>query len=117
MNGPAYCGLVGTARAFSRFLHDQLGKKTVLFSDAMKELYFSQQTDKSGQSMETTLGWHLGSTGGVRFYGKPGGGPGYQSNIGIYPDRQIATVWLANETAASEGPIHALTNKLDNSFL
>lgn len=117
MNGPAYGGMVGTARAFSLFLHDQLTKNTVLFSDAAKALYFSHQTDASGQAMETTLGWHLGSAGGIKFYGKPGGGPGYQSNIRIYPDKKIATVWLANETAVSESTIHALTNKFDSCFL
>ncbi len=117
MNGPAYGGLVGTARALARFLQDQLGTKSVLFSNSTKELFCRQQNDRRGRPMETTLGWHRGSLDGLRFYGKPGGGPGYQSNIRIYPDRGIGSAWLANEMAMSEGPINVLTDKLDSNFL
>src|SRR3954463_1660199 len=35
-NGPAFGGLVGTARGFARFLQDQLRPASVLFGDAMK---------------------------------------------------------------------------------
>jgi D-alanyl-D-alanine carboxypeptidase len=117
MNGPAYGGLIGTARAFSKFLQDQLRPDPVLFSGETKDLFFSEQTDSSGRRIETTLGWHRGELSGNEYYGKPGGGPGFQSNIRVYPKKAIATVWLANETGASEGPIHALTDSLDRHFL
>ncbi len=34
VNGPAFGGLVGTAKAFGRFLQDQLRPRSVLFDDA-----------------------------------------------------------------------------------
>jgi D-alanyl-D-alanine carboxypeptidase len=117
MNGPAYGGLIGTARAFSKFLQDQLQPESVLFGKATRELFYSKQTDSSGRLMETTLGWHRGDLNGTAYYGKPGGGPGFQSNMRLYPSKEIGTVWLANETAASEGPIHALTDQLDRNFI
>jgi len=117
MNGAPYGGLVGTARAFSKFLQDQLRPDSVLLEDRTKELFYAEQTDNRGHPIETTLGWHRGSLSGFEYYGKPGGGPGFQSNMRIYPAKGIATVWLANETGVSERPIHKLTDELDRNFL
>jgi CubicO group peptidase (beta-lactamase class C family) len=117
MNGPAYGGLIATALGLSKFMQDQLRPGSALFGKETKELFFCQQSDNRGRPIETTLGWHRGEVLGTEYFGKPGGGPGFQSNIRIYPEKAIATVWLANETAASEGPIHALSNNLDRYFL
>ena len=117
MNGAPYGGLIGTARAFSRFLQDQLRSGSVLFDDETKKLFYAEQKDSRGRPIETTLGWHRGMLSGVEYYGKPGGGPGFQSNMRIYPANGIATVWLANETGVSEGPIRKLTDNLDRHFL
>ena len=117
MNGASYGGLIGTARAFSKFLQDQLRSSSILFDDETKKLFYADQMDSRGHSIETTLGWHRGKVLGVEYYGKPGGGPGFQSNMRVYPVRGLATVWLANETGASEGPIHKITNNLDKHFL
>lgn len=117
MNGPAYGGLIGTARAFGKFLQDQLQPESILFSNETKALFFSEQTDNRGRRVETTLGWHRGALLDTPYYGKPGGGPGFQSNLRLYPEKEIGSVWLANETAASEGPIHRLTDSLDRHFL
>jgi CubicO group peptidase (beta-lactamase class C family) len=117
MNGPAYGGLIGTAGAFAKFLQDQLRPDSALFGEKTKTLFFCKQTDNRGRPIETTLGWHWGELSGTEYYGKPGGGPGFQSNMRIYPTRGIGTIWLANETGASEGPIHARTDSLDQHFL
>jgi len=117
MNGAPYGGLIGTARAFSRFLQDQLRPSSILFDDDTKKLFYAEQMDSRGRPIETTLGWHRGELSGVEYYGKPGGGPGFQSNMRVYPAKGIATVWLANETGASEGPIHKFTDNLDKHFL
>ncbi len=113
MNGPAYGGLIGTARAFAAFLRDQLQPEPVVFGAETKALFFSEQSDNQGRPIETTLGWHRGALDSVPYYSKPGGGPGFQSNLRLYPDKGIGTCWLANETGASEGPIHALSDSLD----
>jgi CubicO group peptidase (beta-lactamase class C family) len=117
MNGPAYGGLIGTTHAFAKFLQDQLRPSSVLFGDDTKRLFYSEQMDGQGRPIETTLGWHRGVLSGTEYYGKPGGGPGFQSNIRIYPAKALATVWLANEAGGSEGPIHKLTDSLDRYFL
>lgn len=117
MNGAPYGGLIGTARALARFVQDQLRSSSILFGDETKKLFYSDQKDSRGHRIETTLGWHRGKLSGFEFYGKPGGGPGFQSNMRIYPANGIGTVWLANETAVSEGPIHKFTDNLDKHFL
>ena len=117
MNGPAYGGLIGTARAFGVFLQDQLRPASVLFGNETKRLFFSEQVDNSGRVMPTTLGWHRGKVGENPFFGKPGGGPGFQSNIRIYPDKGLASAWLANEMAVTEGAIDAVSDALDEHFL
>lgn len=117
MNGPAYGGLIGTARGFSRFLQDQLRAKSVLIGSDSKKLYFSHQKNNKGRDIETTLGWHRGKLFGTTYYGKPGGGPGFQSNIRIYPEMGIATVWFINMTGISERAINKFTNSLDRYFI
>jgi D-alanyl-D-alanine carboxypeptidase len=117
MNGPAYGGVIGTARGFARFLQDQLRAKPVLFNAETKRLFYAHQKNDRGEDIETTLGWHKGRLANVPYYGKPGGGPGFQSNIRIYPDRAIATVWLINETGVSESTINTFTDRLDRQFL
>ena len=117
MNGPAYGGLIGTARGFACFLHDQLRPKPLLFGARTRTLFYTHQTDARGRELPTTLGWYHRRLGSVRYYGKPGGGPGFRSNIRVYPDQAMASVWLINETGASEGPIDRFTDALDRHFL
>jgi CubicO group peptidase (beta-lactamase class C family) len=117
MNGPAYGGLIGTARGFARFLQDQLRARPALFGAETKALFFSPQRNNHGQGIETTLGWHRGQVAGVPYYGKPGGGPGFRSNLRLYPTRSLATAWLANETGINDKPINELADALDQHFL
>jgi CubicO group peptidase (beta-lactamase class C family) len=117
MNGPAYGGLIGTARGFAQFLHDQLRTQPLLFDAGTKTLFYTHQRDNRGHALPTTLGWHHGQVGGVPYYGKPGGGPGFRSNLRVYPNRALATVWFINETGTSEGPINHFTDRLDRHFL
>ncbi len=117
MNGAAYGGLIGTAHGFSLFLQDQLREKPLLFSPETRKLFFSQQKNNHGKDIETTLGWHTGRVTDIQYYGKPGGGPGFQSNLRVYPARGIASVWFVNATGVSEGAINRFTDTLDRQFL
>lgn len=117
MHGAAYGGLNGTARAFARFLQDQLQDEPVLFDLPTRALYFSPQHDNQGRELETTLGWHRGRLGDTPYYGKPGGGPGYHSNLRVYPTRGLATVWLANETGVDANSINRFGDMLDQPFV
>ena len=117
MNGPAYGGLIGTGQGFARFLQDQLRPTPLLFDASTRTLFFTHQTDPLGHELPTTLGWHHGQLESVRYYGKPGGGPGFRSNLRVYPDRGIASIWFINETGTSERPINQFSDALDRHFL
>jgi CubicO group peptidase (beta-lactamase class C family) len=94
MDGPAYGGLMGTARGFCRFLRGQIAHAASL-----------------------SLGWRAGELAGVGYYGKPGGGPGFCGNVRVYPSLGIATAWFANRMAVSEGKLVAFTDSVDGGWL
>jgi len=99
LNGPAFGGLVGTAAAFGRVLQDQLCDRSVLLDDHTRRLLYSAATTTDGTRVAMTLGWHIGSDSGSRYYFKEGGGGGFHSMMRLYPDRGFGTVAIANATA------------------
>ncbi len=72
LNGPAFGGLIGTARGFSRFLQDQLRTESVVLGRDTKRLLETRQTDGSGRPIPMTPGWHVGETHGVTYSFKEG---------------------------------------------
>jgi len=76
-----------------------------LFSDVARSSFFTPQKTNGGGETSMTLGWRIGRLSNVLYYGKPGGGPGYRSNVRIYPEQGIASVWFINETGVSAGPM------------
>lgn len=117
MNGASYGGMNATAHGYAKFLQAMLRPDPVIFSADTRSQFFESQTDSSGRAMPTTLGWHRGQVQGHEYFGKCGGGPGYSSNIRIYPKDGIATVYLCNKMENSEHPINDLSNRLDVEFL
>jgi len=101
LNGPAFGGLITTARAVAKFLQDQLKEHSVLLSPATMKLLYGQQRTNSGDLVPMTLGWHIGELSGTPYYYKEGGGGGYHSEMRLYPSRHIGTVIMVNETSAS----------------
>jgi D-alanyl-D-alanine carboxypeptidase len=98
INGPAFGGLVGTARAFSRFLQDQVRTESVLFGLETKRLLETQQTNRAGESIPMTLGWHISETHGVPYFFKEGGGGGFHSEMRLYSTKGVASVVMVNST-------------------
>lgn len=98
VNGPAFGGLIGTARAFSHFLQDQLRDRSVLFQPATKTQFFEQQRDSQGRLVPMTLGWHVGKRQGAPYFYKEGGGAGFHSEMRIYPNQALASVVMVNST-------------------
>jgi D-alanyl-D-alanine carboxypeptidase len=117
MNGAAYGGLLGTARGFCRFLQDQLRPASVLLGPEEKALFFSPQRDAHNRETPTTLGWHRGRLEGIAYFGKPGGGPGFHSNIRLYPERGIATAWFINHMGVDETRINQFGDAADRHWL
>lgn len=114
LNGPAFGGLIGSARGFSRFLQDQLRAKSVLFEAQTKRLLETRQTNSVGQLIPMTLGWHVGETHKTTYFFKEGGGGGFHSEMRIYPTVGIATIVLANST---EFTSTKFLNHVDRLFL
>lgn len=99
LNGPAFGGLVGTARGFGTFLQDQLRPHSKLFNDTTRELFNTPVRAKSGTEIPMSLGWHIGTLNGARFLYKEGGGGGFHCMMRVYPVSRIATIVMTNATA------------------
>jgi len=112
-NGPAFGGLVGTARGFGRFLQDQLQPQSMLLGDATRKAFYAQQRTATGRVLPMTLGWHIGERDGSRFFFKEGGGGGFHSLMRVYPMRGIASVVMTNATSFDvAGCLNALDGQM-----
>ena len=99
LNGPAFGGLVGTAGAFGAFLRDQLQPQSRLFSDRTRGLFYTPSRHSDARAaIAMTLGWHIGSVDGTRFFFKEGGGGGFHCMMRVYPEDGIGTVLMTNAT-------------------
>ncbi len=113
-DGPAFGGLVGTARGFSSFLQDQLKTESVLLGSATKRLLQTQQTTNAGKPIPMTLGWHIGEMNGTACFFKEGGGGGFHGEMRLYPANGIASVVLVNCTVFKS---RQFLNQMDRTFL
>ena len=114
LNGPAFGGLIGTARGFGKFLQDQLKPTSVLFSDKVKTLFYTQQYTNDGEAIDMTLGWHISSMEDKKYYFKEGGGGGFHCEMRIYPEQNIASIIMVNKTSFKPKKI---LNHIDKKFL
>lgn len=114
LNGPAFGGLVGTAKGFGKFLQDQLRPRSALFSELMRSLFYAPQQTTGGTPVAMTLGWHIGDLDGTRFFYKEGGGGGFHSMMRVYPGDGIGTVVMTNATGFD---VRRLLDAIDPSFI
>lgn len=113
-NGPAFGGLVGSARGFGKFLQDQLRQRSVLFNGNTRELFYAPQHTTDGAPIAMTLGWHIGELDGVRFFYKEGGGGGFHAMMRLYPSSGLGTIVMTNATAAD---VKGYLDTADRQFL
>ena len=99
LNGPAFGGAIGSAKAFSRILQNLLSDNSVLLGNNVKQQLYSQQKTNAGKPIEMTLGWHIGELDDTRYYYKEGGGAGFHCEMRIYPDKNFASVLMVNRTS------------------
>ena len=114
LDGPAFGGLVGSARDFSRFLQDQLSGASVLFGPETQRLFEAAQATGAGDAVPMTLGWHIGDADGEPYLFKEGGGGGFHAEMRIYPDRGIGSVVMVNNT---EFDSTTFLDRVDRPFL
>ncbi|HUL74920.1 MAG TPA: serine hydrolase domain-containing protein [Vicinamibacterales bacterium] len=96
-NGPAFGGLVGSARAVAAFLQDQLRDSSSIFDAKTRALFFEPQ-QAHGAPVAMTLGWHIGPGAGGSCFFKEGGGGGFHSMMRVYPRQRLASVVMVNAT-------------------
>ena len=114
LDGPAFGGLVGTARGFGRFLQDQLRTESVLLGAEAKRLLETKQTDRAGEPIPMTLGWHVGEAERGIYFFKEGGGGGFHGEMRLYPDKGMASVVMVNCTVFNS---NRFLNRVDRAYL
>lgn len=114
LDGPAFGGLVGSARGFGRFLQDQLSGASVLFSPETQQLFETPQKTSAGEAVRMTLGWHVGDADGEPYLFKEGGGGGFHAEMRIYPERGVGTVVMVSNTDFDST---SFLNRVDRPFL
>ncbi len=114
LSGPAFGGIVGTARGFATFLLDQLQPRSAILDSRARDLFYETQHTARGTPIPMTLGWHLGRLKGVPFFFKEGGGGGFHCEMRIYPTPGLGTVVMTNATAFD---VKRCLNALDRQFL
>jgi len=114
LNGPSYGGAIGSATAFSKILQDLLSEHSQLLGKESKQQLYSQQYIVSGERIDMTLGWHMDKLNGAGYYYKEGGGPGFHSEMRIYPESGLASVLMTNRTSFNSRKI---LSELDANFV
>lgn len=114
VNGSSYGGLIGNARAFSKYLQDLLRHDSKLLSVETKKQMFLKQKLNDGKEIAMSLGWFHGILNGKKYYTHPGGGGGYYTEIRIYPSHKMATVIMMNRSGMSD---ERLLDKVDILFI
>jgi hypothetical protein len=114
VNGPAFGGLIGSAKSFACFLQDQLRESSVVLNSEFRELFYKEQKNNLGVPIGMTLGWHIGNLRGVRYFLKEGGGGGFHSEMRKYPTKQSPSVIRVNSTEFNS---KVSLSGLDRAFL
>jgi D-alanyl-D-alanine carboxypeptidase len=113
LNGPAFGGLVGSAKGFGMFLQDQLRERSALFNDDTRRQFYAQQQTTRGITVPMTLGWHIGNLNRQQYFYKEGGGGGFHSMMRLYPRSSVGTVVMTNATGFD---VAKLLNTIDPVF-
>jgi CubicO group peptidase (beta-lactamase class C family) len=111
--GLAYGGAYVTPRALATVLQDLLRTESTLLTPRFKAVLLAPSRTRDGKPLASTVAFVVGELHGVPYFGKQGGGLGFQSNLRMYPGLGIATAFCANATAITLGPIDAHSNELD----
>jgi D-alanyl-D-alanine carboxypeptidase len=99
VNGPAFGGAIGSAKAFSRILQDLLSEDSLLLGKSAKQFLYAQEKNNAGKPLDMTLGWHIGELNGLRYFYKEGGGAGFHCEMRVYRSAGVASVLMTNRTS------------------
>jgi D-alanyl-D-alanine carboxypeptidase len=114
LNGPAFGGAIGSAKAFSRILQNLLAEKSLLLEKTGMQLLFAQEKTNNGKPIAVTLGWHIGELNGLGYFYKEGGGAGFHSEMRMYPSLGLESVLMTNRTSFNS---RKELSRIDSIFL
>ncbi len=115
LNAYSYGGAFTNAKSLVHYGQMLLKDNSILLSNELKELLFTEQKLNNGKPSGHTLGWFIKNKGGIKYYSHPGGGGGFSCEIRIYPEYGIVSVFMMNTTQLFS---HLkLLDKLDRYFL
>jgi CubicO group peptidase (beta-lactamase class C family) len=92
-------GLMGCARDFAPMISEFLsGNNGVLKAESRQAMLTQTSKGAAGivSKIGVGLGWKLGEVSGVRFWNHEGGGPGFCSELRLYPDHGVGFVIMMN---------------------
>jgi CubicO group peptidase (beta-lactamase class C family) len=110
-------GLIGVAADFAPLVAEFLGDADgVLRATTRRAMLTRVATGAVGVVSRdgVGLGWKRGDVDGVRFWNHEGGGPGFCSELRIYPERRLGFVVLTNlsQSRRLSRAIHAVCEQL-----
>lgn len=114
INGVSYGGLIGTSRAFVKYIQELLKPDSKLIGDSYKKMLFEENYTKNNKPSGMCLSWFKGQLEGVKYYSHAGGGGGYYCELRIYPDINFGSVIMFNRTGITD---ERFLNKLDKYFI
>lgn len=114
LNGPAFGGAIGSAKAFSRILQDLLSEESLLLGKSAMQLLYKPEKTNSGKLIPMTLVWHIGELNGLRYFYKEGGGAGFHCEMRIYPSIGLASVIMTNRTSFNS---RKELSRIDENFI
>ena len=114
LDGPAFGGAIGSAKAFSKILQDLLSEESLLLGKNARQLLYTQEKTRSGELIPMTSGWHIGEMQGLIYFYKEGGGAGFHSEMRIYPTRDLASVIMTNRTSFNS---RKELSRIDKNFI
>ncbi len=94
-------GLLGAASDFVPLISEFLSADDgILRADSKREMLTIHARGQAGifSKVGVGIGWKYGEVSGTRFWNHEGGGPGYCTELRIYPDDELGFVVLMNQS-------------------
>jgi CubicO group peptidase (beta-lactamase class C family) len=109
VDGAPYGGVIGTAGDLAHFAAMHLAHgiwrgRRILSARAVAAMQEIQRLP-SGRPLSHALGWHTGTTQGVRYFNHMGKGGGFRPALHLYPSLGQAVIVLTNTTRYDPRPL------------
>ncbi len=114
LNGSAYGGLIGTPKAFMKYLQALLDSGSKLITPKSKQTLFTENYTNKNNPTGMCLSWFKGTLNNIDYFAHAGGGGGYYIEIRIYPAIKTGSVIVFNRTGFND---ERFLDKLDKHII